>query len=600
MPGPLNITIEGKQEADDEDSFNSIIHWNPIAQQWILSYRSCDGVDGLTRNADGTQTFLVCNTRLEPADKTQRLSDGSYFSEETQFVVAVVNKNVYNSEPVLLSPDILVMDEDQGTIQYTMRAYDEENDVIEYLMQPSFNVSNINGTIFLSKTGTLLYTPCRDCTGVEQIPIVLQEVQRDNAITPVFRLITLTINVAQKNDPPIVFMTQYGQNILHDDPTEPVLVYLEQMNAFNGEKWSSEFSATFGAYDIEKQDLFITVSEPTHGRIMISKGKTSVPNLETCPPYTHLTTEPCGNFSHYLPHEKDSFSWIYANLTYKQNMSSSGNDFVKIHITDSLNATSTVLTVQFVLMESPCQQGVCTPKRNYPCRSVHRAVDFDKNYICTCTPGYTGKYCTDEIDECQSSPCVPPYACYDVLNGYICHCPIYDPNCILRAWVMILIMLAVLFIVCCVLFGLFVYRRRFDKNQEPLHGKDYDTESNLSDHEIFLRNLRAREDIPYADQTNVDIESTLSGDDTVSRNFISSEDQQNFDTESKLSDYETFSRNLLATADKKDFDTDSKISDHERFLRYLQARKDIPYADQKDDNEACQATMVTSKNSDDI
>lgn len=41
-----------------------------------------------------------------------------------------------------------------GTIQYTMRAYDEENDVIEYLMQPSFNVSNINGTIFLSKTGT--------------------------------------------------------------------------------------------------------------------------------------------------------------------------------------------------------------------------------------------------------------------------------------------------------------------------------------------------------------------------------------------------------------------------------------------------------------
>ncbi|OPL33868.1 hypothetical protein AM593_07144, partial [Mytilus galloprovincialis] len=359
----------------------------------------------------------------------------------------------------------------------------------------------------------LLYTPCRDCTGVEQIPIILQEVQRDNSITAIHKLITLTFNVTQLNDPPVVFMTQYGQNILHDDPTEPVLVYLEQMNAFNGEKWSSEFSATFGAYDIEKQNLFITVSEPTHGRILLSKERTSIPNLEICPPHKHLTTEPCGNFSYSLPHEKDTLSWIYANLTYKQNMSSSGNDFVKIHVTDSLNATSTVLTVQFVLMESPCQQGVCTAKRNYPCMSVHRAVDFDNNYICTCTPGYTGKYCTDEIDECQSSPCVPPY--------------------------------------------------------------DYDTESNLSDHEIFLRSLRAREDIPYADQTN-------------------------FDTESKLSDYETFSRNLLATADKQDFDTDSKISDHERFLRYLQARKDIPYADQKDDNEACQATMVTSKNSDDI
>ncbi|CAG2187681.1 unnamed protein product [Mytilus edulis] len=518
MPGPLNITIERELD-EDEDSIISLIHWNQ-----------------------------VCSTRSVPEKTIQRkrrFAGGYYFSEETQFIVAVVDKNVYNSPPVLLSPDILVMDEDQGTIQYTLRASDEENDVIEYHIQPSFNVSDINGTMFLTKTGILLYTPCRDCTGVEQIPIILQEVQRDNSITAIHKLITLTFNAAQLNDPPVVFMTQYGQNILHDDPTEPVLVYLEQMNAFNGEKWSSEFSATFGAYDIEKQDLFITVSEPTHGRKLLSKERTSVPNLEICPPHKHLTTEPCGNFSHDLPHEKDRFSWIYANLTYKQNMSSSGNDFVKIHITDSLNATSTVLTVQFVLMESPCQQGVCTPKRNYPCRSVHRSVDFDKNYICTCTPGYTGKYCTDEIDECQSSPCVPPYVCNDVLNGYICHCPIYDPNCVLRAWVMILIMLAVLFIVCCVLFGLFVYRRRFDKNQEPLHGK------------------------------NVDIESTLSDDDTVSRNFISSEDQQ-------------------------DFDTDSKISDHERFLRYLQARKDIPYADQKDDNEACQATMVTSKSSDDI
>lgn len=60
------------------------------------------------------------------------------------------------------------------------------------------------------------------------------------------------------------------------------------MNAFNGEKWSSEFSATFGAYDIEKQDLFITVSEPTHGRILLSKERTSVPNLEICPPHKHV------------------------------------------------------------------------------------------------------------------------------------------------------------------------------------------------------------------------------------------------------------------------------------------------------------------------
>ncbi|XP_071123199.1 uncharacterized protein [Mytilus edulis] len=615
MPGPLNITIEGKQE-EDEVSRISLIYWNPIGQQWMLSYRTCDGSEGITKNAEGTQTFFVCNTRsLQPntTHRERRFAEGSFFSEETQFVVAVVDKNVYNSPPVLLSPDILIMDEDQGTIQYSLRAFDEENDVIEYYIEPSFNVSDINGTVFLTKTGILLYTPCRDCTGNEQIPVVLQEVQRDHLITPVHRLITLTISVTQLNDPPIVFMTQYGQNILHDDPTEPVLVYLEQMNAFNTEKWSSEFSATFGAYDIEKQDLFISVSEPLHGRILLSKAKTSVPDLEACPLHQNLTTEPCGNFSHCLPHDKNTLSWIYANLTYKQNMSSSGNDFVKIHITDSLNATSTVITIQFVLMESPCQKkGACTPKRNYPCRSVHRAIDFDKNYICTCTPGYTGKYCTDEIDECQSSPCIPPYVCYDMINGYYCDCPADDPNCVLRAWAISLIILAVLIVVICIILGSILLRRRYYKNKEPLllswrfreemNGKDYDAESQISDHEIFLRNLLARKDIPYADQKNVDTESKLSDHESVadedadieskrsdqerfSENILAMDDNKDYDTESKLSDHESFSRNLLVREDEQDIDTDSITSDHERFLRYLLAREDIPYADQKGDIE---------------
>lgn len=40
-----------------------------------------------------------------------------------------------------------------GTIQYSLRAFDEENDVIEYYIEPSFNVSDINGTVFLTKTG---------------------------------------------------------------------------------------------------------------------------------------------------------------------------------------------------------------------------------------------------------------------------------------------------------------------------------------------------------------------------------------------------------------------------------------------------------------
>lgn len=52
--------------------------------------------------------------------RKRRFAGGYYFSEETQFIVAVVDKNVYNSPPVLLSPDILVMDEDQGMLCYSL------------------------------------------------------------------------------------------------------------------------------------------------------------------------------------------------------------------------------------------------------------------------------------------------------------------------------------------------------------------------------------------------------------------------------------------------------------------------------------------------
>jgi hypothetical protein len=43
-------------------------------------------------------------------------------------------------------------------------------------------------------------------------------------------------------------------------------------------------------------------------------------------------------------------------------------------------------------------------KNNYPCTHLNRATNFDLNYICVCTSGYTDIHCTDDIDECQSSP----------------------------------------------------------------------------------------------------------------------------------------------------------------------------------------------------
>lgn len=38
-------------------------------------------------------------------------------------------------------------------------------------------------------------------------------------------------------------------------------------------------------------------------------------------------------------------------------------------------------------------------------------------------PGYTGKQCLNEIDECASLPCFQGATCVDRINSFECICP---------------------------------------------------------------------------------------------------------------------------------------------------------------------------------
>ena len=63
---------------------------------------------------------------------------------------------------------------------------------------------------------------------------------------------------------------------------------------------------------------------------------------------------------------------------------------------------------------------------NFPCLMFLSALlfqDYFNDYYCSCQPGYFGRNCEMEIDECLPRPCENGGTCTDLVNGYRCNCP---------------------------------------------------------------------------------------------------------------------------------------------------------------------------------
>ncbi|XP_062589554.1 uncharacterized protein LOC134251189, partial [Saccostrea cucullata] len=470
MPGPMVITYPDSVGHVTTGNRTMLLHWNPVMQYWEISSRTCKHLPPEEQEVydaiKQTMAVKVCNTwakndndkSKESRKRRSTTETINYFGKETMFILSITKASIQNSAPKLDSQTEVLIKEDSGTLHYKLSAADEEGDHIIF----SLLNQTLTGDVFLSDNGYLVYTPCVDCSGDERIDILLIENQTNPDIPVASTKVAINIHIQPVNDFPTVFLTLNGSSLLSKDPTEDVIVLLEAINDFTTNE-TGLWKARVGAYDVEKSDtLKLIIFNPFNLSISVTGENKQVPHFSADCNRTDIFTPtmmPCADFSRKLPHAASDLTWLTYIVQFTQPRNQFGNYTFSFYFEDSSNGTSPPVNIKFGIMEMPCHNsGTCQAAGIYPCKDTHRTHSFDAYYRCQCTGGYQGTYCTEDINECLSDPCEPPFVCYNNQNSYHCACPSDNPNCEIVTWMIVVSVFIVIFIL--VLIGVAVYRYR--------------------------------------------------------------------------------------------------------------------------------------------
>ncbi|KAM6065016.1 sushi, nidogen and EGF-like domain-containing protein 1 isoform 1-T1 [Theristicus caerulescens] len=61
--------------------------------------------------------------------------------------------------------------------------------------------------------------------------------------------------------------------------------------------------------------------------------------------------------------------------------------------------------------------------QSQPCLNGGQCKDRIAEFLCLCEPGYTGHHCESDVNECQSEPCKNGGTCRDLPGSFACYCP---------------------------------------------------------------------------------------------------------------------------------------------------------------------------------
>ncbi|XP_070573770.1 uncharacterized protein [Ptychodera flava] len=436
----------------DSSSFDNIIsdrepailYWDSEMHQWKDVSHTCSESFGEYKHdkENSLLTVQVCSTKNPSHDQSytgRRRKDVNqgFFSGPTEFTLAAIGP-FSNSPPVFTSASSLWMWEDGGTLRYQLTAFDDDDDVITFHLDPSSRHSA--EIVKVSDDGEFTYRPCLDCYGVDNITVVARE-NRDDGFKELSTVSTIQIHIRGVNDNPEMLFAVNHKSVLNSELNAPTTTTVEQRHA--NDDFYLGLEAVVGAFDPDTSDvLTLTFEPPKHGELKIGSQHTQVTFIDgNCSGPMNITDEhlsaktpdvpivvfPCGLL---IPHQRDRLAWVFSALMYTPFVDFTGKDSFKINAIDQDGAYSQVAVIDVFVLVNPCVNGgICTgPEHDPDCSSTERSSGFD-GYSCICPQGFTGAVCESRVSMCLPNPCPYNFTCVDMGDAHSCHCENVDWPC---------------------------------------------------------------------------------------------------------------------------------------------------------------------------
>ncbi|XP_064646203.1 uncharacterized protein LOC135499389 [Lineus longissimus] len=475
LPDAMEVTVSYEASEISDQVMPMLIHWDPDSNAWMVSNETCsDSVDDrhILDEANMQFTTKLCRTRtsnstVSAASRRRRrrrrrrrsLSSEEYFAEETQFVVATILREVPNNAPNVTAIMNINLQEDAGTLSYQLSAVDPDGDSLLWSLD-STQAWTSTGTATLSSTGFFTYRPCLDCYGMDMVAIEVYEDRTDD-VTALYTYANLTILVTSTKDNPQMFVAHFGHDLFPTSASYKTITINVEQNTPENVAYTP-WIGKVGAYDADSNDtLSISILSPSHGSVLLTAGSTNTPNLPSaCDGNEIAEALPCDVT---LDHATSAYSWKLTTLVYTPDSQFYGLDGFSIIIEDSGGKYSDVFKVTVAVLENPCtSNSTCVGQTDdVDCTATKRAtIGFLNEYSCNCLPGWTGDTCDTDYDECNSAPCIYPYACFDKFNGYECGCPTDWLICDTGLTPMTVGIIAIAFVLVATLIAFIVWHKR--------------------------------------------------------------------------------------------------------------------------------------------